>query len=472
MLEETRPVLWTQGLFLQPQHFQISDMVAESRLRTHIRHATPWAWGFRSLDLSHDALLNSQISVNSLNAVFQDGSEVSAPGNALVRPRSFENAWTQPDRPFMVYLGLRRFNPNASNVFSHEEGQEPPSPEKNRGLVRYQSSYSPQPSPDIHGDAQPETVRRLSFILGIYWESEINDVPECDFLPMARLIRVGDKPVVDQSYIPPSLNTNAFPVLQQALRDIRDQLLGRAARLEEYKPATNHSDHAVADPKYFAMLLTLMILNRHIPYLSFAANHGDGPPWLSYLRLRELAAELSSLVPGFNALGENEQGEKLIPDYDHSDPGFCFRRAHQLVTTLLASLSTGPEHMIRLERGKGGLFAATPPESFFTPDMHYFLMIRGSMKPEVIGEEATRFGKLGSLKSMGNLIAQALPGVPLRVVTPPAGLPRRVDAAYLEINHNSPLWKEVIQLEDKTLAFSWQEAGEDTVAHLVALKAR
>ncbi len=59
MLDETRQVLWTQGLFLQPHHFQVADMAMDARLRSALRTSDPWYWGFRSLTISEDALLNN-----------------------------------------------------------------------------------------------------------------------------------------------------------------------------------------------------------------------------------------------------------------------------------------------------------------------------------------------------------------------------------------------------------------------------
>lgn len=471
MLDETRQVLWTQGLFLQPHHFQVADMATDARLRSIRRSSDPWYWGFRSLSLSEDALLSNQISVVSLDAVFQDGSEVALPGNCRIHSRSFENAWSQADRPFMVYLGLRRLDPERPNVASREEGEAAEPARHGQGFTRFESSYSPAPAPDLYGDAQPEVVRRLAYSPGIFWENEIKDYSDCDFLPLTRLIRIGDRPVIDAGFIPPTLDVHAFAPLRQTLLDIRDQLLGRAARLEEYKPAPGKNDQWSGDHKVLGMLLTLLILNRNIPVMSFAADVAGLKPWIAYVYLRQLAAELSSLTPGVNALGESDQGDKLIPEYDHADPWPCFQQAHQLIAQLLAGLSAGPEHMIRLEKIQPGLLGATPPDVFFRTDMRHYLMIRSGLPVAAVKEDASRFGKLASLHSIKYLTAQALPGVPIRAVeSPPIGLPRRSDTAYFEINDNSPLWKELFQLDDKTVAFSWQGGGEDMVAHLVALR--
>ncbi len=438
-----------------------------------MRSIDPFYWGFKSLAIAEDALLNNQINIVSLNAVFQDGVEISVPGNTVVASRSFETEWTQVDRPFTVYLGLRRFDPNHNNVASYENEDMAGQTTSAAITTRYRASYTPQAAADVYGDGNPEQVRRLTYDLGLYWESEIPEIADCDFLPMLRLIHIGDKAVVDNTFIPPALDMQAFPALKQIMVDIRDQLLGRAARLEEYKPTQGKNEQWAGDPKVYGMLLTLLLLNRNIPPLNFAAETPGVRPWRAYLDLRQLFAELSSLVPGYNALGESDRGEKMLRDYNHADPFPCFQSAHQMVSLLLSSLSAGPEHMLRMEKDENGYLTAKPPDAFFASGFHYFLMVRTSGKPEEVVQEVPRFAKLSSLHLLKNLVAQALPGVPMRPVDdPPLGLPRRPDTVYFEINFNSPLWKEALQQEDKTIAFYWADRAESSVVHLVAIRTR
>ncbi len=42
-------ILWGEGLFLRPQHFQIQDSYHEQRLNQTIRSTIPFAYGIRQL---------------------------------------------------------------------------------------------------------------------------------------------------------------------------------------------------------------------------------------------------------------------------------------------------------------------------------------------------------------------------------------------------------------------------------------
>ena len=82
-------VLWGEGLFLRPQHFQQQDQYHEARLHEIAGALHPYAWGVGSLKLDHDALANDTLRLSELSLIFQDGEKV---GDA--------KAWTSRRREF------------------------------------------------------------------------------------------------------------------------------------------------------------------------------------------------------------------------------------------------------------------------------------------------------------------------------------------------------------------------------------
>ena len=47
-------VLWTEGLFVQPHHFQQADRYAEALVGGLARRLRPYAWGVSTLDIDFD----------------------------------------------------------------------------------------------------------------------------------------------------------------------------------------------------------------------------------------------------------------------------------------------------------------------------------------------------------------------------------------------------------------------------------
>ena len=58
-------VLWGEGLFLRPQHFQQQDAYHEWRLTQASRALHPHAWGVRHLKLDADALQTGVLRGNA-----------------------------------------------------------------------------------------------------------------------------------------------------------------------------------------------------------------------------------------------------------------------------------------------------------------------------------------------------------------------------------------------------------------------
>jgi type VI secretion system protein ImpJ len=72
-------VLWGEGLFLRPQHFQQQDRYHEARLAETAAALHPYCWGVRRLEIGADALKADLLRVTQLSVVFADGDGVRAP---------------------------------------------------------------------------------------------------------------------------------------------------------------------------------------------------------------------------------------------------------------------------------------------------------------------------------------------------------------------------------------------------------
>ena len=48
-------VVWTEGMFLQPQHFQQQDRYLGRQLAGRLASAVAWAWGFFGLQVDEAA---------------------------------------------------------------------------------------------------------------------------------------------------------------------------------------------------------------------------------------------------------------------------------------------------------------------------------------------------------------------------------------------------------------------------------
>lgn len=459
-MNDQRPVFWHQGLFLQPQHFQLTDVHSRTLLIPFYKFAQPHFWGVGEVEISEASLATRAISLTSGEFLFQDGTHVTLPGNAVLEDRSFDEAWIEGDRPFTVYLGLKKWNNTGENVTVLP---------KLEGLAEVTTRFVTTPAPeevrDLHEGGPSAEIKRLNHVLKICWETEKESLSDYLLLPLIRLQRHGDEIRPSENFIPPALTIRSCPALYNILKEVRDQIAGRSRRLEEHK-AQRGIQTAEFGTRDMVYLLALRSLNRYVPllfHLTEAAPH----PWAAYGLLRQLIGELSSFSTEVNVLGQGEDGTSFIGKYDHEDLGACFPAAQALITRLLDEITAGPEYVIPL-LFDGTYFTAALPPTMFEGHNRYFLVVETEAEEASVISALQGIAKLGSRVSLPILIARALPGTGLEhQKVPPQELPRRTRSVYFRIDHHSKQWAQIEK--DRNMALYWDAAPEDFKVELMVV---
>ena len=97
-----RPLFWHQGLFLQPQHFQMNDVYTRSLLTPLYSNLQPYFWGLGQFEILESALGTRSFNILKGEFLFPDSSYAVFPGNAVLEARSFEEAWVEGGKPFTL----------------------------------------------------------------------------------------------------------------------------------------------------------------------------------------------------------------------------------------------------------------------------------------------------------------------------------------------------------------------------------
>ena len=72
-------VIWFEGLFLRPHHFQQHDRYLEDYVEGRCRALHNHSWGFTELTLDKDQLSIGKVAVASAQGVFPDGTPFNIP---------------------------------------------------------------------------------------------------------------------------------------------------------------------------------------------------------------------------------------------------------------------------------------------------------------------------------------------------------------------------------------------------------
>ena len=69
-MKQLKPVLWTKGTFLTPQHLQVQDRFIEDALNFRLQALKFCPWGFRELSINAELLTEGQFAVTRATGIF------------------------------------------------------------------------------------------------------------------------------------------------------------------------------------------------------------------------------------------------------------------------------------------------------------------------------------------------------------------------------------------------------------------
>lgn len=116
-MTENNRVLWSEGLFLRPQHFQQQERFVETYLEERTAALRVYPWGFRELEIERDLLAVGKLAVRRASGVFPDGTPFSIPHNDPPPP-PLDISTELRDQVVMLAVPLRR----SSVMLDDEEG--------------------------------------------------------------------------------------------------------------------------------------------------------------------------------------------------------------------------------------------------------------------------------------------------------------------------------------------------------------
>lgn len=462
MTEPVKPVFWYQGLFLQPQHFQQADLHQRSLLSPLTNNVQPFFWGTCGHTVDEGALREMVFNLSDGEFLFQDGSWIGLGRNGRIQPRSFKDAWTDMERPFKIFIGVHRWDRGGNNVTVVGEHDDPAS-----ARSRFFSVETPEEMKDLYQGNQISQIKLLDHVLRFFWEPEIPDAADYHLIPLAVLTFNGQDVVLSRDFVAPTVTMSSSDVLLGIVRTIRELLLSRCRILEEYKNPRGFQKIDL-QAAYLNFFLALRSLNRYTPLLQHLTEVSTVHPWNAYGLLRQAAGELSSFTDRVDALGRLQNGNQLIPPYDHENLGYCFRQVQMLIEEIMASMLIGMENIVHLIRDNH-YFRAKIPVDLLNDVNLYYLIIKTAERTETVLDMVKHVIKAGSEEEVPVLITRALSGIHLehRVEMPP-GLPKRPGMLCFEIDRLSPHWHDV--LKNYNIALYWPDAPEDAIVELAILK--
>jgi type VI secretion system protein ImpJ len=117
----TSKIIWSEGMFLRPQHFQQNDRYLESLIQNRCGPMRPYSWGIEELEIDQEALNLGKIEIAKCKAILPDGTTLNIPF-ADAPPIPIEPHKNTKDEN--VYLCLMGKRPNATESSQEDDDRQ------------------------------------------------------------------------------------------------------------------------------------------------------------------------------------------------------------------------------------------------------------------------------------------------------------------------------------------------------------
>lgn len=448
MQQELAKVVWSDGMYLAPHHFQAQSRFFEHGLQFAI--STLWSntYGVAACDLDGAAVSNGTVALLRAEGILPDGLPFQMPGSDPLPPQrsdlrdSFDPARDsidimlavspEPDPVSGVEPAVPRFIAKPDRVADENNGKDVKEVQFARKNIRLLFDFEAEREGAV---AMP--IARITRRLSGDFAYDDRFIPPC--------LRLGPSAAVD-----PPENDNAAPRLDpkkdprvfDAIARLTGLVRGLTSALEDKSnilaaentagPASHYGSRELA---HFWLRHTV---NRGLSVVRHLRSTRPHPEEL-YLELTRLAGALCTFI-----IGSEPQS---LPAYDHARPARCFEQLESHIYDHLNVIFPKEWVSVSLVEEKDSYYYADVAEDrWLGPSRWVFGIKSPSLGDAETIARTPRSVRICSRAFIERLVTSALSGLQLRyLATPPSEFPAKPDHHYFAVSKAGPCWDHIIQ---------------------------
>lgn len=411
-------VVWSEGMFLRPQHFQQNQRFIERFIEDRCKPVASYPWGLTALRIDPDQLSVGKIVISTAIGVFPDGTPFSVPDHdtpppAIDIPENTHNT--------EVFLGIPIRREAVTEVLC----------EDNLTPAR-QLAWEIEARDISSPDTSPASIHVSGLNLRLLTADDDRGDYSC--LGIARIIesRANKNVIFDDAFIPTVIHCDSAVQLKGFLDEIERLLKHRGEALcGRVVEAGRGGNAEISD------FLLLQVVNRYLPLLGHFRRDGRLHPEAFYCKLLEIAGELATFT-------KTEKTPETFPEYRHEDLRATFEPVMRDLRQSLSMVLDRSAIQIPLQDRKYGVRVGSVFDRRLLVEATFCLVVRANMSAEEIRRIFPTQVKIGPVEKIRDLVNLALPGI---LITPlpvaPRQLPFRSGAVYFELDRSSEFWKQL-----------------------------
>lgn len=447
----TDKVIWKDGLFVLPQHFQQFERYLLDIIRRTGDAAIPYIYGFSSCTIDLNLLAEGKLSLTEAKGIMPDGTPFAMPQpNAVPKTCTLDKYFSPQKTKLDVYLALAL--PQADTPISSEPGD--PSD------TRYKSEMNPV-ADEVSGKMHEEIeIGRCNFLLRFEGES----FQGLSSLRIARLKQTVNEGIsIDETVSPTIISIAASQIYLKKFGALLSELRVKGEELLRGRKQLAHT-FSISTPEEVANHFLLASITTHTPLLNhFYEQASQVHPYTIYKQIGQLAGALQTFGTG----------DKIsdLPAYDHLNPLHSFDEMHASIHEVLKADYSSRCIRIPINKNAESSYICTITDPSLLTQGEFFLGLCADASHEILIDAARRAIKMTSDDQLQRLTIGALPGLRLNpVMNPPADLATKKDFVYFSLSREGDHWRNI--QEKGTIAFYFPNTLSNLTMELLAVKTR
>ena len=412
-------ILWSEGLFLRPQHFQQQARYVERLLETRCNALRSHSWGCIELEFERDLLAIGKLGLRRAVGVFPDGTPFCLPDDEQL-PVPLDIAANVRDETVFLALPVR-----SASAFEVDRGA------AQEDVVRHtiREFEMRDTSSDAGGTALLEVAPLRTRLM-------LSHEPMEGYarIPIAQVVerRADQRVSLDERFIPTVLDVRAAPVLATFMTELQGLLNQRGEALAGRVSATGRGGAAeIAD------FLMLQAINRLQPLASHLVTGGLVHPEDLYRFCVAAAGELATFTT-------TAKRPAALPCYSHERLRESFDPVIAALRTALSAVLEQAAIAIPIEPKKFGLSVAAVADRTLFNTAVFVLAVRSDTPTEELRKRFPAQLKIGPVEKIRDLVNLQLPGISLQPIpVAPRQIPYHAGFVYFELDQANELWGQL-----------------------------
>ncbi len=434
-------VIWNEGMFLQPQHFQQQERHFNDIISQKTTFLDTERWGIKTLELDYDLLRVGKIAIKDASGIFPDGTWFTTPNQDKL-PEAVE---IKPGTAnSIIYLAIPIRN---GDLISLDSG---------KCHERYLTTTE-EVKNNIKNINLSSTLLLGKLNMKILLESD--DLTQYCTIPIAKInqIRSDNTIILDNEFIPSCLEIDCSPYLAQQVNVIRELLSNRAQMLTGRLTESQQSANAeIID------MLILQIINRYTAIFNQTVNDKRCTPAYLFQCCNLLYAEMSTYT-------SVKKTANIIPSYSQSNPNLYFSTLLEMVKDSLNIVIQQDAKQISIQRKEFGLWVGKIENNISLNADTLILAVYSQDNTGQLKQNFMNQVKIAPLSEIRELVSRAIPGIGLQALNvAPRQIPYQSHCAYFQLENNHELWQQL--KKDQTIAFHISGQFNEAQLELWAIK--